>query len=636
MLMGNLLVRPGLINGGEDVSRLLTGRQHNRLLTVIDWIVMLLAVPAVFSLVAEYGFYLTSDEIALIQILDLAILWVFALCGFIRLLLVTDKTGYLKSHWADVLILFLISMLLFFPVQIGAVMQSFLPGLEPKAIAKISIVLTQVLLILALVPPALRYSQRIMSFNVQPAVLIILSFLLFILLGTLSLLLPKATVEGSISVIDALFMSTSAVCVTGLVVVDTASDLTMLGQTVIMILMQIGGLGIMTMTTFFAYMVGSGSGLKEYATLQTLLGEESLGRIRSTIFQVALFAFSFEALGAWVLFHEFARYPFASVPDRLFFAVFHAVSAFCNAGFSLWSENLMAPGIHKDMLILSAIMVLIVLGGLGFPVIANINAIIAHRFRVRFFSRLNDDTVIENINSTHVVVQQERLRERKVRLSLHSKLVLMTTAALIAAGMAGIFLLEQHATLEGLSSAERLFAALFHSVSARTAGFNTLNIGHFTMPALFFMIVLMWIGASPGSTGGGIKTSTLAVAVLNILAIVSGRNRIEIFRKQIAPVTVTKAFSTVILSIFYISLALFILLVTENLPFEQLLFEVVSAVGTVGLSTGITPALTLTGKWVIIVSMFIGRIGMLAVLGAVIRQRSYGRYAYTEENVMIT
>ncbi|NEX11451.1 MAG: ATPase [Prosthecochloris sp.] len=633
--MGNILVKPGLLNGGEDGSGLLPGKDNNRLLVVIDWIVILLAFPAVFSLVAEYGFYLTSAQTSLIQILDLGILWIFAVCGFIRILLISDKTGYLKSHWSDVLILFLISMLLFFPVNIAAIMQSFIPGLVPKAIAKISIVLTQVLLILALVPPALRYSQRLMSFNVQPAALIIMSFLLFIFLGTLFLLLPKATLNGSISVIDALFMSTSAVCVTGLVVVDTAKDLTMFGQTVIMILMQLGGLGIMTMTTFFAYMVGSGSGLKEYATLQTLLGEESLGRIRSTIFQVALFAFSFEVLGAWILFEQFDRYPFASAPDRLFFAIFHSVSAFCNAGFSLWSENLMAPVVQNDMLILSVIMVLIVLGGLGFPVIANINAIVAHRFRRRFFSMISDGPVVENVYSTDVV-QKERLRERRVRLGLHSKLVLLTTGVLLVTGTLGIYLLEVHRTLEGLPVTEQVFASLFHSVSARTAGFNTLDIGHFTMPTLFFIIVLMWIGASPGSTGGGIKTSTLAVAVLNILAIVSGRNRIEIFRKQIAQVTVTKAFSTVILSIFYISCALFILLVTENLPFEQLLFEVVSAVGTVGLSTGITPALSMTGKCVIIVSMFIGRIGMLAVLGAVIRQRSYGRYSYTEENVMIT
>lgn len=382
--MGNILVKPGLLNGGEDGSGLLPGKDNNRLVALIDWIVILLAFPAVFSLVAEYGFYLTSDQTSLIQILDLGILWIFAVCGFIRILLISDKTGYLKSHWSDVLILFLISMLLFFPVNIAAIMQSFIPGLVPKAIAKISIVLTQVLLILALVPPALRYSQRLMSFNVQPAALIIMSFLLFIFLGTLFLLLPKATLNGSISVIDALFMSTSAVCVTGLVVVDTAKDLTMFGQTVIMILMQLGGLGIMTMTTFFAYMVGSGSGLKEYATLQTLLGEESLGRIRSTIFQVALFAFSFEVLGAWILFEQFDRYSFASAPDRLFFAIFHSVSAFCNAGFSLWSENLMAPVVQNDMLILSVIMVLIVLGGLGFPVIANINAIVAHRFRRRF------------------------------------------------------------------------------------------------------------------------------------------------------------------------------------------------------------------------------------------------------------
>lgn len=624
--MSKLIVKPGIFN---------TGRNQSPFVAVADRVVMLLAFPAVFSLVAEYGFYLSPEEVSRIQLLDLAILWVFAICGFIKLLLVAEKAEYFRSHWADVLILFLIAFLLFFPQQITSIMHTVIPGVEAKDIAKIYIVLTQVMLIMALVPPGLRYSQRLMSLNIQPTVLIILSFLLFILLGTFFLLLPRASLTGSLSLIDALFMSTSAVCVTGLAVVNPADDLTLFGQGVIMVLMQLGGLGIMTMTTFFAYIVGSGSGLKEYATLQTLLGEESLGKIRSTVFQVALFAFSIELIGAFLLFMRFDDYVFASVYDQLFFAMFHSISAFCNAGFSLWPENLMASEVIRDVPVLSLVMVLIVLGGLGFPVIANLNAIVVHQFRARFTREPSDELVVENVESIHAL-RQEKLRERKVRISLHSKLVLMVSTLLLVSGTLGVFLLERHGALAGMSLPWQLFYSLFHSVSSRTAGFNTVDIGLFGLPALFFIALFMWVGASPGSTGGGIKTSTLAVALLNILAIVSGRNRIEVFRKQIPQDTVIKAFSTVILSVFYIAAALFLLLITEPFPFEDLLFEIISAVGTVGLSTGITAGLSPTGKMVVIFSMFVGRIGLLSVLGAVIRQKSYGRYSYTEENVMIS
>ncbi|WP_237073352.1 TrkH family potassium uptake protein [Prosthecochloris sp. GSB1] len=622
------------MKSSEEVARFSRRKKSELVLSLFDWVVMLLALPAVISLVAEYGFYLSPAQSETIRLLDHAILWVFALTGLGKLLLVEDKTEYLASHWADMFILFLIAMLLVFPVQIGALMQSIVSGLEPKAIAKIYIVLTQILLILALVPPALRYSQRVMSLNLQPAVLIIMSFLLFILLGTLFLLLPKATVGEPLAAIDAVFMATSAVCVTGLAVVDTATKFTIFGQTIIMILIQVGGLGIMTMTTFFAYVMGGGSGLKQYATLQTLLGEESLGQIRRMVFHVALFTFSFELLGAGILYMEFDAYTFRTDYQQLFFAIFHAISAFCNAGFSLWSENLMAEGIGRDVMGLSTIMVLIVLGGLGFPVIANINAILVYKTQLRFSSRKIDDAVVEDTESMDVF-RREKLRERKVRLSLNTRIVLLATLILTTAGALGIFLLEADAALRGMSPAEQLFTSLFHSVSARTAGFNTVDIRGFSLPTLFFLILLMWIGASPGSTGGGIKTTTLAVALLNIFAIVSGRNRIEIFRKQIAPSTVVKAFSTVILSIFYISFAVFLLLITENFGFQDLVFEVVSAVGTVGLSTGITSGLSAPGKWVIIVSMFVGRIGMLSVLMALIKQKSYGRYLYTEENVMI-
>jgi Trk-type K+ transport system membrane component len=253
-------------------------------------------------------------------------------------------------------------------------------------------------------------------------------------------------------------------------------------------------------------------------------------------------------------------------------------------------------------------MVLIVLGGLGFPVLSNIGTRIIAAVRTR----------------------------TRCRLSLHSKLVLLTTVILLVVGSVGIFLLEQNGILRDLSFAEKTLASVFHSVTSRTAGFNVLNTGSCTVPTLFLLILLMWIGASPGSTGGGIKTTTAALTILKMHAIASGRTKVEIFRKRVPEIAITKAFTTVLLSFFFVAGALFCLLLTEHGSFEQLLFEVVSALSTVGLSTGITPQLTLAGKLIITICMIAGRVGLLAIIIALTPRRFEGRYGYTEENILIT
>ncbi|HAL57053.1 MAG TPA: ATPase [Bacteroidetes bacterium] len=586
----------------------LVARYRKMLWKVINLWVLLLSALAIGSLVAEYGFYLSAELEGYSHLVNIVVLYGFVLQGILKLALAEERITHLRTRWFEHLLLLMVFLYLLLPGQVEAILLAINPLLQPNALTRIYLSTTQLFLVIAFVPAALRYSKRIMSSNIQPSLLILLSFVALIALGTLALLLPRATISQSFSFVDALFTATSAVCVTGLIVVDTATYFTALGHWVLMFLMQIGGLGIMTLTTFFAFIMGGGARMKEYSTMQSLLGEENLGKIKRTIVQIALVTFAFEAAGAVALYYFAEGINFPGEGSRVFFAAFHSISAYCNAGFTLTTENLAHSVLRFNAGVLSVVMVLIVLGGIGFPVMANMGA--------------------------YLLPRRNAMGLR--RLSVHTKLVVVTTLLLIVVGTAGILLLEEQLALRNLTMEQKVMAALFHSVSARTAGFNTIDIGGLAVPSLFLLVILMWIGASPGSTGGGVKTTTLALAVLNIYSIASGRNRVEIFHKRVSEIAITKAFSTVLLSFFFVNAALFGLLLTESASLEQLLFEVVSALSTVGLSTGITTQLSTEGKFIITLCMLMGRVGYLAVIMALTRRRYEGSYDYTEENVLVT
>lgn len=587
---------------------LFTEERRSRLVLIAKTLHLLLALLAFASLVAEYGFYLPPKWNWYTQQATFLVLYGFVLIGLLRWFLAEYPFQYIRTRWLDSLLTVVILLYLFLPSAVESILLSINPLLKPSDLARLYLAITQALVVLAFVPSALRYSKRLMTMSIQPAVLILLSFLLLVVMGTLLLLLPRATASHTMPFIDALFTATSAVCVTGLIVVDTATYFTSFGHTILMILMQVGGLGIMTLTTFFAFILGGGTRLKEYSTLQSLLGEESLGQIKRTIIGIAIVTFVFEAVGAIALYHFMDTMSFSNDAERVFFSIFHSISGFCNAGFTLTTENLAHTGLRNNAGVLITIILLIILGGLGFPVLVNLGSVLV----------------------------SWRKGGVRARLTVHTKLVLIMSLILILLGTAALVLLEQGKTLSPLSTGEQLLASVFHSVSARTAGFNTLDIGALGVPTLFVMILLMWIGASPGSTGGGVKTSTVALALLNIYAVASGRNALEVFRKRISTIAITKAFSTVLLSFFFINAALFCLLLTEQAPVEQLLFEVVSATSTVGLSTGITSHLTTGGKSIIIACMLIGRVGFFAFIVALTKHREEGYYEYTEENVLVT
>jgi trk system potassium uptake protein TrkH len=415
------------------------------------------------------------------------------------------------------------------------------------------------------------------------------------------LTLPIASADGQPTRwIDALFTATSATCVTGLVVVDTGTYYSTFGQLVILALIQVGGLGFMTMATLFTLFLKRRVSLREKLILQEALNQTSLEGIVRLVRKVLIYAVTIEAVGA-ALFT--IRFLFDMSPGRAaYYGVFHAVSFFNNAGFDLIGQFRSLTPYVGDPLVNLVTMALIVLGGLGFVVL--------------------DDVV--------------GFRKKR-RLSLHSKVVLSMTAFLIVFGTIVIFIFEytNPLTMKPLGFGEKLLAAMMQSVSPRTAGVNTLDIGSLRQATQFFIVILMFIGASPGSTGGGIKTTTFTALLGAVFAMIRGKDDVVLFQYRLAQERVYKAITVTLFSLALVVTATMILSTTEDRPFLKLLFEVTSAFGTVGLTTGITTTLTLAGKIIIVLMMFIGRLGPLTLTYALAPKPGRVLYRQAEGKIII-
>ncbi len=424
------------------------------------------------------------------------------------------------------------------------------------------------------------------------------SFVLLIFLGSLLLALPWATSSGQNNWLTAVFTSTSAVCVTGLVVEDTATYWSPFGQVVIMLLMQLGGLSIMAMATFYALLFHKRIALKQRMFMQAAINKSSPGGIVSIFRYLLIFSLGIELVGAAILtLHWSSQLGFGKA---LYFGLFHSISAFNNGGFDLFGNFTSLSGFRTDALTNLVISVLIIAGGLGFVVIAEI---ISFRSRRRF--------------------------------SLHSKIVLSTTAILLLAGTAFIFIAEFHHALKELSLPGKVITAYFHSVT-RTAGFVTIDITNLFQGTQFFMILIMFIGGSPGSTAGGMKTVTFAVVWAAILSQMQGKKDVEIFRRRVPQRDVTRALAIIAMSGLYVCAAILLLTFIQGADsLDKIAFEVVSAFATVGLSLNFTPELNNLGRWLIIVTMFVGRVGPLTLAVAFAQRERQVDIRYAEEEVMI-
>lgn len=438
--------------------------------------------------------------------------------------------------------------------------------------------------------------------NMSPPRLIILIFILLIIVGSILLALPVSSANGlSVGWLDALFTATSAVCVNGLVVIDTGSSFSIFGQIIIMVLIQIGGLGFMTLGVMIAIILGKKIGLKQRLIIQqTTRSRSSQGLIKLCLY-IIIIALSFEIIAAFIL--TFRWMGDMGLGQAIYYAVFHSVSAFNNAGFALWSDSL-SPYIH-DPIINLTIITLFVSGGLGYIVIVEL-------FRKRSWRKF----------------------------SLHTKVVLITSGLLLIGGFLLLFILESwnSATFGQLTWGERVSAAFFQSATPRSSGFNTIEIGDMLSSSQLLLIILMFIGASSGGTGGGIKTNTFVVLLLATLNTFRGGGAIHVFQRRIATGTVMRALAVVISSIACVFIVALLLTITEGMleeHFLEVLFEVTSAFSTTGLSMGLTSELSPIGKIIVTITMFIGRLGPLTLAYALAKKKKSSKINYPEDHILI-
>lgn len=435
----------------------------------------------------------------------------------------------------------------------------------------------------------------------------VFSFAGLILIGALLFTLPVSSSGAPLRFIDALFTSTSGVCVTGLTVVDAGADLSLFGQIVLLLLFQVGGLGIITFSVFFFAMMGRGLSFKEREIIQSTFMNTPRRDFLFLLRWILVIVFSFEGIGTALLFMRFSQeFPFVKA---LYYSVFHSVSAFNNCGFSLFSNSLVAY--HTDWIVNLTIVILMIIGGIGFIVQFEL---------ISWFSG------------------------RQRRLSLHVKIVLIVTAVLLVAGSILFYLFEMNNTLKGASVSKSVLASLFQAATPRTCGFNTIHIASLTNPTLLLMMVLMFIGASPGSTGGGIKNTSFAIMMLIIWNKLKKQEDVSVFHRTVPKEILTRTVAIIIASTFSIFIVVSVLLVADYHPgsapelnrlhFIEYLFESISAFGTVGLSMGVTNALNWTQKLAIIILMFAGRVGPLTLAYTWFSRRKES-LVYAEESIMV-
>jgi trk/ktr system potassium uptake protein len=455
----------------------------------------------------------------------------------------------------------------------------------------------------------------------DPAVILVISFAVLISIGTILLMLPRAKAaptdafpEDSAPFLVALFTSTSASCVTGLIVVPTGTYWTPFGQAVIFGLFQIGGLGIMTCGAFFALAAGGGMQFRESATLRDMLESEQLGDVRRMVLSILVFTLVAELIGAIAISGLWADLPLG---ERIWNSLFHSVSAFCNAGFALTDDSFVGMGNRWQ--VWGGVAGLIIVGGMGFAVLYN--------FVLCIQSRLSSVKIKPLFN----------LPRSRVRLTLSTKLASITTLCLLIGGTAGYFVLEAAAKHELSDVPTRLADAWFQSVTFRTAGFNTVDHAALHPSTKLFAILLMFIGASPGSTGGGIKTVCFAVTVLALLSILRGRPQVEISGRTIPQELVNKALAIFCLGVVVVMSSTLLVVLFENQPglFLDHLYEVTSAFGTVGVSAGVTAGLSDASKSVIVATMFMGRVGPLTLLIALAGRQRGAEYEFPAERVTL-
>ena len=458
----------------------------------------------------------------------------------------------------------------------------------------------------------------------NPALMMAVSFLFITMVGSGMLLMPRCIQHGvHLSWIDSLFTATSAVCVTGLTTIDVPSTFTCLGQLIVMLLIQVGGLGVMTITSFFALFFMGNTSIYNQMQVQDMVSSKSLASLWSTLLNIIGFTAFLELAGAVMIFLNIHGTIGLDLRHELFFSVFHAVSAFCNGGFSNYQDGMSAPVLmegHSCLYIILAL--LIIFGGIGYPVLVNLKAAVSRHAKV-LWKWINGHRYA-SLNIPNL-------------FDLNTKIVLRTTTLLIVIGTVLIAFFEWNNTFAGMPIHEKLTQAFFNAVSPRTAGFISVNLNHMCIQSVFIYTVLMWIGGASQSTAGGVKVNAFAVAFLNIRAIIHGTTRVEFAGRELSSDSIRRANAAVFVSLIVLGIFIFLITLTEpNQPLKAIVFECVSAFATVGSSLGLTPELHDTSKALIVVLMFIGRVGLVTMAQGLLKQYKNQNYKLPQDNITIS
>ena len=571
-----------------------------------------LSLLSVAALIVSHGYALEPSETALVDILLKTTIGFYIFKYFAELFYDFSPAEYVrKSRFEFSLMLYMlvnIAAINIFNFELTAAIGNLL---GVKRFDELFMLLVQGYFLVFVALELGKASRLLPQMKLSPPALLAISFSLITLLGAGLLAMPEMSrLPNGLSTLDALFTSVSAVCVTGLSTFDIATVLTFKGKVILMVLIQLGGLNFITFTSLFALLANPGVGTRYKSMLQASYSAESLETSVQLTGQIVRFSLLFEAVSAALLFISWGDQHFATVGDRIFHSLFHAISAFNNAGFSLYTGGLADASLLGNVPLGLVIALTVVLGGLGFRPI-------------------------------YEVFSYKALKHRRsnpwVHFSVNTKIAVYAIAILVPLGALLFFILEQHGTLAGQSPAMALYHSVFSSITTRTAGFNTVDFGAIGLPTLLVVMLFMFIGGSSGSTAGGVKTSTFALVFLNALGTIRGRKRVELFRQTIPVELLNLALSVFLFSASVVLLGIFALSITDgHLGLARIAFEELSAFCTVGLSTGITSELSTSGKTILMISMLVGRVGTVTLAFALTSKRKDSQdYRYPNASVQV-
>lgn len=571
----------------------------------------------ILAVVYEYGFMISPEERAGVEIVYHIVWVVMLVCTTVQIVFREEGTAYKFTVWTwilNILLYFtLVPVIFHHPEQKGGVEWIWLLFHSPYYRNGILLLLSFSQLSTSLV--------RLLGRRTNPSLILASSFFVFILIGAGLLMLPRATYHG-ISWIDALFTATSATCVTGLVTVDVSSTFTLEGQIIIILLIQIGGLGVMTLTSFFAMFFMGNTSLYNQLVIGDMISSNSLNSLLSTLLYILGFTLVIEGIGMVLIWWNIHGTLEMSLNQELYFSAFHSISAFCNAGFSTLPGGMGNPLVmqHHNLLYIT-LGLLVALGGIGFPILVN------------FYETL----------SYHIgylrwrILRSSRHFSRKVHLyNLNTKIVLVMTVLLLVLGTVIIVIAEWNHAFAGMPAIDKWVHAFFNSSCPRTAGFASVGLTTFSKQTLLLMLILMMMGGGTQSTAGGVKINVFAVILINLWAVIRGSEHAVILRRELSVDSIRRSHAALISYLAIVFIGIFTMSICEpHASLMAIVFECVSALSTVGSSLDLSPSLSVSGKIIDILLMFIGRVGTFTLIAGLVKQERKRNYKYPSDNIII-